>query len=87
MPQRLQRLTIGIIGVGRIGSRVLRRIAAFGTPRVLANDINPNTKLVPELIAWLEERGIFRNQELALSDGLTKNRLLQQLETVLEAPG
>jgi ethanolamine ammonia-lyase large subunit len=39
----------------------------------------------PEFLAWLEERGIFANQELALTDGLPRQRLLQRVEAVLEA--
>jgi ethanolamine ammonia-lyase large subunit len=38
----------------------------------------------PEFAAWLEERGIFRNQELALADGTVRQRLLGRLEAVLE---
>jgi D-3-phosphoglycerate dehydrogenase len=63
--RRIAEVTIGIIGVGRIGSRVLRRIAAFGTPRVLANDINPNTKLVPELkLEWVGKDDIYRHADV-----------------------
>jgi ethanolamine ammonia-lyase large subunit len=40
----------------------------------------------PEFLAWLEERGIFRGGELALTDGAPRQRLLQRLETVLETP-
>jgi len=38
----------------------------------------------PEFAAWLEERGIFRNQELALVDGTVRQRLLGRLEAVLD---
>jgi ethanolamine ammonia-lyase large subunit len=38
----------------------------------------------PEFLAWLEERGIFENQELALTDGLPRQRLLERWGTVLE---
>jgi ethanolamine ammonia-lyase large subunit len=40
----------------------------------------------PEFLQWLQERGIFRDQELALSDGASKQRLLERLEEVLELP-
>ena len=38
----------------------------------------------PEFLAWLEERGIFRNQELAFADETPRQRLLQRLESALE---
>ena len=41
----------------------------------------------PEFLAWLEERGIFRDQELAIADSTARHRLLQRLETVLQTPG
>ncbi len=65
MGRRLAEVTIGIIGTGRIGARVLRRIAAFGTPRVLANDIKPDLKLVPELkLEWVGKEDIYRNADV-----------------------
>ncbi len=63
--RRLAEVTLGVIGTGRIGARVLRRIPAFGTPRVLANDIIPNLKLVPELkLEWVGKEDIFRQADL-----------------------
>src|ERR1700674_4508975 len=41
----------------------------------------------PEVVAWLEERGIFRAGELALADGTPRRLLLQRLGAVLETPG
>lgn len=38
----------------------------------------------PEFADWLENRGIFENQQLALTDGSAQQRLLQRLETVLQ---
>lgn len=39
--RRLADLTIGIVGAGRIGGRVLQQLAALGGGRLLVNDINP----------------------------------------------
>lgn len=63
--RRIAEITLGVIGTGRIGARVLRRIVPFGTPRVLANDLAPDTKLVPELkLEWVGKEDIYRNADL-----------------------
>lgn len=65
MGRRLAEVTIGIIGTGRIGARVLRRIPAFGTPRVLVNDLRPDTKLVPDLkLEWVDKEEIYRSADV-----------------------
>lgn len=63
--RRIPEVTIGIIGVGRIGRRVLTRLSSFGTPRVLVNDIHPDTKLVPELkLEWVDKDEIYRHADV-----------------------
>lgn len=63
--RRIAEVTIGIIGTGRIGARVLRRIPAFGTPRVLVNDIVPDLKLNPGLkLEWVGKEDIYRQADL-----------------------
>jgi ethanolamine ammonia-lyase large subunit len=37
----------------------------------------------PEFLSWLEERGLFRNNEMISGDGLASRRLLQQVEKAL----
>ncbi len=65
MGRRISEVTIGIIGTGRIGSRVLRRIPVFGTPRTLVNDLNPEHKLVPELkLEWVSKDTIYREADV-----------------------
>jgi len=39
----------------------------------------------PEFLAWLEERGVFHEGELALADGSVRQRLLERLGPVLVA--
>jgi D-3-phosphoglycerate dehydrogenase / 2-oxoglutarate reductase len=63
--RRIAEVTLGIIGTGRVGARVLRRVRAFGTPRVLANDLNPDPKLVPELkLEWVSKEDIYRKADI-----------------------
>jgi D-3-phosphoglycerate dehydrogenase len=65
MGRRISEVTIGVIGTGRIGSRVLRRIPVFGTPRTLVNDLNPEYKLVPELkLEWVSKDAIYREADV-----------------------
>jgi D-3-phosphoglycerate dehydrogenase len=43
--RRLSAVTIGIIGVGRIGSQVIRHLAGFECGRILTNDIDSSISL------------------------------------------
>lgn len=63
--RRIPEVTIGIIGVGRIGGRVLRRLAGFGSPRILVNDIHPDQKVAPELkLEWVDKEEIYRQADV-----------------------
>ena len=51
--KRLEEVTGGIIGVGRIGTIVLKRLKGFGTSKILVNDIVPNRELDSEFkLEW-----------------------------------
>jgi D-3-phosphoglycerate dehydrogenase len=63
--RRIPEVTIGIIGTGRIGGRVLRRLAGFGTPRILVNDAQPDLKVAPELkLEWVDKEEIYRHADI-----------------------
>ena len=63
--RRLAEVTVGILGVGRIGSRVLRRTKAFGTPKILVNDILPNYELNREFkLEWGTKDQIYREADI-----------------------
>ena len=63
--RRLAEVTIGIIGAGRIGSRVLRRIKGFGTPRILLNDVSPSKELDREFkVEWVPKETIYAEADL-----------------------
>lgn len=63
--KRIAECTIGIVGLGRIGIRVLRRLSAFGTPRILVNDILPNLELNREFkLNWVTKEEIYKNCDL-----------------------
>ena len=73
--RRLAEITLGVIGVGRIGSRVLRRTKPFGTPRILVNDIKPEDKLNTDLkLEWVSKDTIYREADvICLHLPLTKD--------------
>ena len=62
---RLSEMTIGIIGAGRIGSRVVRRLSAFGSPEVLINDLQSDIKVTQSLkLKWTSKEEIYERSDL-----------------------
>jgi D-3-phosphoglycerate dehydrogenase / 2-oxoglutarate reductase len=63
--KRLPEVTIGIIGVGRIGTGVLNRAKGFGTPRILVNDVMPNRELDSEFkLEWVSKEKIYQEADI-----------------------
>jgi len=63
--KRLAEITIGIIGVGRIGSRVIRRTKPFGTPRILVNDIAPTKHSNLDFkLEWVSKEYIYKEADI-----------------------
>jgi D-3-phosphoglycerate dehydrogenase len=81
--RRLAEVTIGVIGVGRIGARVLRRTRAFGTPGMLVNDVLPDYELSREFkLEWVSKERIYQEADvitlhLPLTQ-LTKNMIRRE---------
>ena len=64
MGRSFEELTIGIIGVGRIGSRVARHLKFLGA-HVIANDIAPNLELGEQIgIEWVEKDALYRRSDV-----------------------
>ena len=65
MGRRISDVTIGIIGTGRIGRRVLRHLGSFGSPRILVNDLESTPNLLPELeLEWVSKDIIYREADV-----------------------
>jgi D-3-phosphoglycerate dehydrogenase len=66
MGRRLSSLTVGVIGVGRIGKRVIRHLSGgFPGVRILANDINPDHGFGSRYgVEWREKDSIYRVADL-----------------------
>ena len=63
--RRLEEVTIGIIGVGRIGTGVLKRLKGFGTSKILVNDIEPNQELDSEYkLEWVCKTIIYKEADI-----------------------
>jgi D-3-phosphoglycerate dehydrogenase len=63
--KRLSEITLGVIGVGRIGSRVIRRTKPFGSPRLLVNDINPTKQSDMDFkLEWVSKQTIYENADI-----------------------
>ena len=62
---RLSEMTIGIIGSGRIGGRVIRRLSAFGSPRILVNSLQRDDSIAPNIkLEWVDKNYIYKNADL-----------------------
>lgn len=63
--RRIPEVTIGVIGLGRIGTRVLNRLRGFGTPRLLVNDILPNSEIDRKFkVEWVSKEEIYKSADL-----------------------
>ncbi len=63
--RRLSDLTIGIVGAGRIGGRVLRHLSALGGSRLLVNDINSAVELDSiAAVARVDKDTIYRESDI-----------------------
>jgi D-3-phosphoglycerate dehydrogenase / 2-oxoglutarate reductase len=63
--KRLEEVTVGIIGAGRIGTCVLKRLKGFGTSKILVNDIVPNHELDGELkLEWTSKEKIYKEADI-----------------------
>lgn len=65
MGRRISEVTVGVVGAGRIGGRVLRNLAALGAQRLLVNDLEPVPNLISETrIEWVEKEDLYSRADL-----------------------
>ena len=61
MGKLVNEVKIGILGVGRIGKRVIKRLNGFGA-NIYANDINPDYKFGDQYeVTWVNKDVLFQN--------------------------
>ena len=64
MGRRIAELTIGVIGVGRVGKRVIQHLSGFGA-RILANDLTPDLDCGDKYaVQWVEKEQIYREADI-----------------------
>jgi D-3-phosphoglycerate dehydrogenase len=62
--RRLGDLTVGIIGVGRVGRRVLRHLEGFSPRRVLLNDLVTDDRLANGTVQWTTRDALLRESDV-----------------------
>jgi D-3-phosphoglycerate dehydrogenase / 2-oxoglutarate reductase len=63
--RRIPDVTIGVIGLGRIGKRVLNLLRSFGSPKLLLNDISPNLEIDREFkVEWVTKEEIYKQADV-----------------------
>lgn len=63
--RRLSEVTIGIIGIGRIGTGVLQCLQGFGSPKILVNDISYDKNLDQKCnIEWSDKETIYQQADV-----------------------
>ena len=65
MGRRIGESTVGVIGVGRIGSRVIQLLSSFGVRRLLANDVEPQADSLKGIdVEWVSQAEVFREADI-----------------------
>ena len=65
MGRRIGESTVGVIGVGRIGSRVIQVLSSFGVRRFIAHDVKPRSDLIQGAdVEWVSPDEVFRGADI-----------------------
>jgi D-3-phosphoglycerate dehydrogenase / 2-oxoglutarate reductase len=81
--RRLSEVTIGVIGIGRIGGSVLKHLNGFGSPKILVNDITPKESLEKQFnIDWVDKETIYDQADIVTIHtpltAITKNMITKE---------
>jgi D-3-phosphoglycerate dehydrogenase / 2-oxoglutarate reductase len=80
--RRLSNVTIGLIGVGRVGTRIIKHLQSFDSPKILANDLSNLVKELNLPVQWKSKEQIFKEADIITLHlpltGLTKNSIKEE---------
>jgi len=80
--RRLSNVTIGLIGVGRVGTRIIKHLQSFDSPKILANDLSNLVKELNLPVQWTSKDQIFKEADIITLHlpltGLTKNSIKEE---------
>jgi len=63
--KRIANCTVGIVGVGRIGSEVLRYLKSFNVQKILLNDLHRKSNIDKDLnVEWVDKKTLYKNSDL-----------------------
>lgn len=62
--RRLSNITIGIVGVGRIGKGVLKHLQGFGSPQILVNDLHEIPLNNQFNLEWASKEEIYQESDV-----------------------
>ena len=62
--RRLSELTVGVVGVGRVGKRLIRHLQGFA-PHVLASDLAPDHEFgVLHQVRWVDKETLYKEADI-----------------------
>ena len=80
--RRLSNVTTGLIGVGRVGTRIIKHLQSFDSPKILANDLSNLVKELNLPVQWTSKDQIFKEADIITLHlpltGLTKNSIKEE---------
>ena len=80
--RRLSNVTVGLIGVGRVGVRIIKHLQSFDSPKILANDVSNLVKEYNLPVQWTDKEQIFKEADIITLHlpltGLTKNLIKEE---------
>jgi len=63
--RRISNVTIGIIGAGRIGCQVIKKLIALGVKTILVNENTPSLELLKfDELKWVSKEDIYKNSDV-----------------------